>query len=250
MQSELDRQRLMKVGVDPNKIEAVGNIKFDRRWEPMEEQERKNWMSTLQLRPQDTVWVAGSTHHGEEEIILKTLSRLRPSFPGLVLIIAPRRIEEANEIVRKASEMGFHAVLRSQMAAAGRSDVIVLDTLGELDRVYGLGKVAFVGGSLVPFGGHNVLEPANFGCAVLFGPHTHNFVTMCDALEEAGAAWRVSDGDDLTEKLRALLEDGQLLNGMGARAKQFVQENRGAVQRVLQDVEPLLGKPETRENPL
>ena len=246
MQSELDARRLVAVGVDPRTVRAVGNIKFDRHWEPMGEEERNNWLQTLGLRPQDIIWVAGSTHLGEEEIILGTFSRLRSRFPDLRLIIAPRRIEESVAISGAAVKLGLKAVLRTERGGVSPYDVLILNTLGELGRIYGLGRIAFVGGSLVPFGGHNLLEPAGFGCPVLFGPYTHNFVAMSEALEERGAAWRVADGKALIERMTTLLEHRQERERMGALAKRFVQENRGAVGRVLEVVESLLDKQETK----
>jgi 3-deoxy-D-manno-octulosonic-acid transferase len=245
MQSDLDVQRLVEVGVDPSKVKAVGNIKFDRWWEPMGTEERAHWMESLCLNPQNVVWVAGSTHRGEEEIILRTFGRLRPAFPNLRLIIAPRQVEQADEILRKASEMGLQAVLRTRLAQeASLYDVLVLNTLGELGRVYGLGKIAFVGGSLMPFGGHNLLEPASFGCPVLFGPHMHNFVTMSEALVEAGAGWRVPDEKALGEKVTILLEEQHLRDRMGKRARRFVQDNQGALEGVMQRVALYVEMPE------
>jgi 3-deoxy-D-manno-octulosonic-acid transferase len=107
MQSDLDVQRLVEVGVDPSKVKAVGNIKFDRWWEPMGTEERAHWMESLCLNPQNVVWVAGSTHRGEEEIILRTFGRLRPAFPNLRLIIAPRQVEQADEIPARLRKWAY-----------------------------------------------------------------------------------------------------------------------------------------------
>ena len=119
--------------------------------------------------------------------------------------------------------------------------MLVLDTMGELARVYALGSLSFVGGSLVPIGGHNLLEPAAVGNPVLFGPHTGNFVFMSEALLDAGGGWRVGNGDELYRALKTLLQDERMLTDMGKRARAFVEDNRGAMRRVVRHVREALG---------
>ncbi|MCP4666813.1 MAG: 3-deoxy-D-manno-octulosonic acid transferase [Deltaproteobacteria bacterium] len=234
MQSDLDRERLLKIGTDPEKVLTAGNIKFDRDWAPMGLKEREKRLGLLGLGPENTIWVAGSTHWGEEEVLFKVLGKLKPSFPALRLILAPRRIEESRDILNLARDMGLKAVLKTKLSKNGRPyDVLILDTLGELGRIYGLGMLSFVGGSLVSMGGHNLLEPASFGCPVLFGPHTHNFIAMSEALIESGGGWRVEDGTGLFEAMKTLLKDPDKLNRMGRSAKEFVETNQGALKRVM-----------------
>lgn len=237
MQSDLDRERLCKIGINPEKVRTVGNIKFDRDWTPMGQGEHKKWLDCLRLEPDRLIWVAGSIHRGEEEILLDVFKRLRRSFEKLHLILAPRRVEESYDILRQARGMGLNAVLKTEVKNNTRHhDVLILNTLGELGRIYGLGQVSFVGGSLVPVGGHNLLEPANFGCPVLFGPHTHNFVQMSESLVEAGGGWRVSSGDELCEAVKTLFVDKGMRKEMGRLAKGFVERNRGAVERVIESL--------------
>ncbi|MBW1850551.1 MAG: 3-deoxy-D-manno-octulosonic acid transferase [Deltaproteobacteria bacterium] len=236
MQSDLDRERLLQIGIDPpRKIITVGNIKFDRDWTPMDEKEKEGWLNRLGLDSKETVWVAGSTHPGEEKILFDVYKRLHQSFPSLRFIIAPRRIEQSDDILKLAHNMGLRATLKSEFSTnEGRPyDVLVLNTLGELGRVYGLGKISFVGGSLVPFGGHNLLEPASFGCPVVFGCHTHNFVLMSESLLETGGGWQVHDGEELYKAMSTLLGDIEIQNSMGSLAKEFVDKNRGALDRVV-----------------
>lgn len=234
MQSDLDRERLLSVGLNDEKVVTVGNIKFDRDWILMSEEELKGWFDLFGLGSESVLWVAGSTHQGEEEIILEVFKRLRPSFPHLRLIIAPRDIERSDEILRIIRGIGLKAVLRTGVSRdTAVYDVLVLNTIGELGRIYGLGIVSFVGGSLVPIGGHNLLEPASFGSPVLFGPHTHNFVSMSESLLEAGGGWRVQDINGLHDAVKMLMEDTRLRARMGALAKEFVQESRGALGRVV-----------------
>ena len=235
MQSDLDSERLLQAGIDPQKVRTVGNIKFDHEWVPLDEEERKKWLSLLGLGSEDILWVAGSTHQGEEETLLEVHKKLRHSFAFLRLILAPRRIEQSGEIHSLAQGMGLNAVLKTELSYERDRlyDVLIINTLGELGRVYGLGKVSFVGGSLVPIGGHNLLEPASFGCPVLFGPYTHNFVLMAESLVESGGGWRVSDGNELYEAMKTLLGDDAMRTRLGREAKRFVEKNRGALENVV-----------------
>lgn len=234
MQSDLDRERLLQVGLNKEKVITVGNIKFDRDIAIMSSEERQDWFDILALEPSAPLWVAGSTHPGEEEILLNVFERLRGLFPRLRLILAPRDTGRSDEIVTMTRGMGLKAVLRAGVSEnSDVYDVLVLNTIGELGSVYGLGSVSFVGGSLVPVGGHNLLEPASCGNVVLFGPHTRNFVSMSEALIEAGGGWRVRDGNELHEAMKALLEDAEMRARMGGLAKAFVENNRGALKRVV-----------------
>ncbi len=247
MQSNLDRQRLLQVGLSKEKVITVGNIKFDRDVTLMGEEERQGWLDVLALEPSVPLWVAGSTHPGEEEILLDVFKRLRVSFPRLRLILAPRDTGRSGEIVTMSRGMGLRAALKTGVSehrtkdgallSSGsldrRFDVLVLDTMGELGRIYGLGSVCFVGGSLVPIGGHNLLEPASFGVPVIFGIHIHNFVSMSEALLEGGGGRRVRDGDELYKTMKTLLEDAKMRARMGGQAKAFVESNRGALKKVL-----------------
>ncbi len=234
MQSDLDRRRLLKAGIDSGKVETVGNIKFDRDWIPMSRKERERWLDLLGLEEKDLVWVAGSTHEGEENIVLEVFKRLRPRFPALRLVIAPRKIERAGKILREVKDTGLKVALRTHMPMPDdHHDIVILDTLGELDRVYGIATISFIGGSLIPDGGHNLLEPASFGCPVLFGPYMHDFVAMAESLEEAGAGWRVEDEEGLLGAVKQLLESSQRREKMGMHAKDFITRNQGVLERIM-----------------
>ena len=237
MQSDLDTKRLSQIGIGSDKLKTVGNIKFDRDWAPMDEKEYQHWLDVLNLEIENNIWIAGSTHEGEEEIILDVFGKLRPSYPMSRLIIVPRRIERTEEIHSLSESKGFRTVLKTDLAVKRETyDVLVFNTIGELDRLYGISNISFVGGSLVPEGGHNLLEPASFGLPVLYGPHTEDFALMGEALIEAGGGKRVKDGEDLFETMKALLSDPERSKGMGRRAKEFVEMNRGAVGRVVKHI--------------
>jgi len=203
----------------------------------MGEEEYNHWLDILNLAPGNDIWVAGSTHRGEENIILDVFGRLRTFFPTLRLIIAPRRVERAEDINRLVLGKGFKSILKTELTVNGKPyDVLILDTLGELERIYGIAKISFVGGSLAPIGGHNLLEPASFGKPVLFGPHTHNFFLMSQLLVEAGGGKRVKDEEDLFKTMKELLTDPERSNDMGRHAKEFVELSRGALERVMEHV--------------
>ena len=239
MDSDLDTKRLLQVGIDPpDKVKTVGNIKFDREWEPMDQEERQKWLRLLNIELESLLWVAGSTHPGEEEVLMDVFKELRPSFDGLRLVIAPRAIDQSDDIVRLAQAKGLNAILKTELSKNKDSyDVLILNTLGELGRVYGLSNVSFVGGSLEPYGGHNLLEPASFGCPVLFGPHTEDFDLMSELLIEAGGGRRVQNGKELFGAMKLLLSDAETRTRMGRLAKEFVAENRGALARVISHIE-------------
>jgi 3-deoxy-D-manno-octulosonic-acid transferase len=233
VQSDLDAERLVRSGAPRERVRTAGNIKFDSPWEPMEEAERQHLLRALGLDPGETVWVAGSTHPDEEEAILAAFQRLRERYPGLRLVLAPRRVERARGLVEAARARGLPAAARSGTEAGKReAAVVVLDTLGELGRVYGVGSIAFVGGSLVPVGGHNLLEPARFALPVLFGPHTHNFAAMSEMLLEAGGGIRVEGEESLERAVAGLLARPEEGRETGRRALAFVRSNRGALDRV------------------
>ena len=234
MQTDLDRKRILSIGVAPENVKTAGNIKFDSDWLPMGDKERHEWLEALHLEPENIVWVAGSTHEGEEKIILEVYERLRLISPSLLLIMAPRNIERADSIMVLCSGMGFNSLLKTDLPKDGASyDVLILNTIGELGRIYGIGKVSFVGGSLVAQGGHNPLEPASFGHPVLFGPHMEDFVLMSQLLVESGGGQQVSDSDDLFEAAKKILMDPALCDDMGRKAAAYVETNKGALKRVV-----------------
>jgi 3-deoxy-D-manno-octulosonic-acid transferase len=160
--------------------------------------------------------------------------RLLLQFPELRLIIAPRRLEEVREIFRTAEGKGLSPALKTEISNRPASyRVLILDTMGELRKLYGIAYISFVGGSLLPFGGHNLLEPASFGCPVLFGPHTEDFSLMSELLIELGGGIRVGGEEELFAILKGLLMDRQKRDRMGMKARSFVEMNKGALKRVL-----------------
>ena len=234
MQTPLDRDRLVRLGMDGKKVITTGNIKFDRETGTRDPERKAAWLEKLGLNKHVPVWLAGSTHDGEEAVILKVFQELKREYPLLRLIIAPRDVRRSQEISRLISNRDVAVALRTRVSEhRSPYDVLVLDTVGELGQLYDIGCVAFVGGSLVPIGGHNLLEPADSGIPVIFGPHTHNFELMSELILKAGGALRVQNGAALFDAMKDLLSSPGLRNRMGEKAKSFVSENRGALKRVM-----------------
>lgn len=243
-QTATDARRLASIGADPNRIVITGNLKFDQGVEGAEASIRRE---TLGLTPEDRLWVAGSTHPGEESFLLDVYRRVRLREPHLVLLLAPRHLDRLDKVEALVREVGCEPIRRSAIAAGRRRTgsappVILLDTLGELAAVYAEATVAFVGGTFVPVGGHNLLEPAARGRPVLFGPYTHKCEEIAQALREAGGGVRVESAEALADQLAFLLADDQRRARMGACGLEMVARNRGAVDRTLSLLDPWLSE--------
>ncbi len=242
MQSPYDRERLLRLGFPTDRVSAPGNLKYDLEVPQIDESEKVLLRGAIGLEPTAPLWVAGSTHPGEEKLILAAHKGLKQVFPGLQLLLAPRDPKRGPELESLAKEMGFRAVRRSAVEKSGDVDIVVLDTLGELLKCYSLCDVAFVGGTLVNIGGHNLLEPAAYGVPVLFGPYVESASTIAEDLLACGGGRRVSGKEELQGVLNKLLEDISERKNMGGRAKDLLQKNRGAVSRYLDLVAKALGR--------
>ncbi|MGC3973629.1 MAG: 3-deoxy-D-manno-octulosonic acid transferase [Nitrospira sp.] len=233
MQSERDAQRMIELGADQSRVRCTGNIKFDQ---PIPKAAGAVVSKqALGLRERDRLLVAGSTHPGEEEIIVGAYQALCEEFPDLRLVLAPRHIERAAQVEQMVRARGV-AVSRRSTGSAGSMPasgprVLVLDTRGELALLYREAEVAFVGGTLVPIGGHNLLEPAVWGKPVLFGPHTDHCAEVAALLLNARGGRVVEGAQGLAQSVRELLDHSDALERMGLAAKQVVADNQGALQR-------------------
>jgi 3-deoxy-D-manno-octulosonic-acid transferase len=241
MQSEHDRRRLLEIGVEPRRLAVAGNLKFDSAPSPLGLEQRAALAREWGLAGR-RVLVAGSTHAGEEEACLEAMLHLGSSRPDLSLILAPREVRRGPQLARLARERGLTSACLSQGRPPEGVEVLVLDVLGRLAPAYALAQAALVGGSLVPVGGHNLLEPAAQGVPVLFGPHTHNFVEMAQGLLEAGGGLRLAEDGELTWAWQTLLADATRRETMGKAAQEFCQAHRGALNRVLAEMESLLSQ--------
>ncbi len=237
MQSDLDAERIISLGAPPEKVIVCGNIKYDRDINKIPDEEIEAIKYSLPFIEKDNIIIAGSTHRGEEEIVIDVLKRLKEKYPSLKLIIAPRhpeRVNEVEEILRK-SKMRWRR--RSSGVGDGDVDVLIIDTIGELSKMYAVGKIIFIGGSLVPHGGHNPIEAAVYEKPVISGPYTNNFRDIYEHLLSSGGAIIIKDGEELHEKILYFLENGDALLRMGSSAKKCIEEKRGAVKKIMASIE-------------
>ena len=236
-QSADDAQRFRSIGARDEQLHVVGNLKFDIGVSDGARQSGRQLRELLGAgRP---VWVAGSTHKGEDEAVLAAHARLRERHPEALLLLAPRHKDRFAAVASLLRDQDMPFILRSSATAPGAEHAVLLvDTLGELVRLYAAADVAFVGGSLVPIGGHNLLEPAALGLAVLTGPSVSNGKEVAALLVESGAARVVVDARALAETLLHLVEHPAERAAMGAAALSIVAANQGSVERLGALIEP------------
>jgi 3-deoxy-D-manno-octulosonic-acid transferase len=237
-----DAERFRSLGADPANTHVTGNIKFD--FELPADIAARGARLRAQYAPDRPLWVAGSTHGGmEEQAVLEAQRRVREAHPGGLLVLAPRHPPRFDEVAAALRAAGISFVRRS--AADGsvtdaECAVLLLDSLGELLDFYAAGDVAFVGGSLAPSGGHNLLEPAALGVPILVGPNNSNSEEIARLLIARGAAEVVRDAAELATRVSALLGDAAARERMGAAGRASVDSNRGALEKLLALIEPLL----------
>jgi 3-deoxy-D-manno-octulosonic-acid transferase len=230
MRSDEEAERVLSLGAAPDRVWVTGNTKFDALvldGAAGREEALRTEMALDRARP---VFMAGSTHEGEEELLLDVYAKLRVRHPGLQLVIAPRYVERAGKIMALAVDAGLPVRLRSGGAAAGQADVTILDTIGELAAAYRLATLVFVGGSFVTRGGQNVLEPAAQGKPVLFGPHMENFKDSVQVLQGRGGL-QVQSPDQLLKVADELLSRPDQIEELGTLARSSVGAIRGASAR-------------------
>jgi 3-deoxy-D-manno-octulosonic-acid transferase len=231
---------------------VTGNLKFDvlpglvaaSSWN------NEEVLKAFCVSPGRTVLIAASTHSGEESFILDAFARVRQQDSQALLVVAPRHPERWEEIEALSSIRGFETVRRSELPADGQplAAVVVLDTVGELAVLYQIASIVFLGGSLVPVGGHNVLEPASWGKPVVFGPHMHNFSEITELFLANRAARQISGADELEVTLLELLNDSQQCVSLGAAAASLVRGQGGATERSLAEIAAVLPPDKTGLN--
>ena len=241
MQGETDAERIAAIGADKKKAGIMGNFKFDIE---LDKKESVNWMDGVKGK----ILLAGSTHKGEEEMVLDAYEEVKKSFPDLKLILAPRHPERFNEAEEILKRRNLNFIRRTEFTVdssqltvnSQQADIILLDTIGELSQLFSKADVTFIGGSLLPFGGHNILEPAYWGKPSIFGPHMENFPIAKDFLME-GAAIMVKDPGGLAAAIKDLLENTEKAEHMGQKAKGIIDKNTGAVKKAVALVRSFLG---------
>ena len=240
VQTQTEAQRFLTLGARPECVEVTGSIKFDLKIDAELLQRaielRRQWQA--EQRP---VWIAASTHSGEDEIVLAAHRQLLKTQPDALLILVPRHPERFNSVHELCISERLTTRRRSTAEAVQASDQVLLgDTMGELLFLYALADIAFVGGSLVANGGHNLLEPAALGKPVLSGPHLFNFLEIAAQLREAGALNEVENAGQLADKVVALLNEPSEMQRMSQAGLSVLKANQGALQRLLEGLQRLL----------
>jgi len=241
MQTHKDAERLVALGAPPDRVIQTGNLKFDLSkgsYSPIK-------ITDFSFLNDDPVIVAGSTHDGEEEKLLEIYQQLLRSHPRLKLILAPRhphRLEQVESLLETLClTSGTSWVRRTKLDSKSEPvQIILLDTMGELKDIYQAATLVFVGGSLVPAGGHNLLEPAACGKPVLFGPYMDNFKEIAEAVKTRDCGIQVSDADELSRSLKQLLDDPVRREEIGQKARRWVQDEQGVVQKNMAWIEKLI----------
>jgi 3-deoxy-D-manno-octulosonic-acid transferase len=231
MQAEPHADRARAIGAPAERVRVAGNLKFDA----LPAASRAKDLEPLFANVRGPILLAGSTVAGEEELVLQAFHTAREAVPALRLVIAPRHPERFPEAAQRVEASGLRCARRSVLGERpwGDEDVLLLDTLGELAHAYAFGTVVFVGGSLVPAGGHNILEPAVAGRAVVVGPHMENFQEIARAFRDEDALVQVDGPSALGPAIVGLLKDASRRDALGVRARQLVERNRGALDRTV-----------------
>ncbi len=226
-QTAADAERLIAIGAQ--NVSAVGNIKFDVTPSPEKRALGEQWRASLGTRP---IWLAASTREGEEALILDAFARIKR--PGLLLLLVPRHPQRFAEIAAMVQERGLVLCRRSDsVLPTDQTQVWLGDSMGEMPAYYSVADIALIGGTLLPFGGQNLIEAAACGCPVLVGPHTFNFAQATEDSIACGAARRISNAEDAATAVEALQEDRETLRGMRNAAMTFSQAHRGATARTM-----------------
>lgn len=236
-QTETDRERFILLGADPARVDITGNIKFDFNYPVIPEAETFKLREQLSVAVNAPVLTAASTHHGEEEIVVAAFELIKRELPEAFLILAPRHTDRTDEVIKVLSGLNWKYIRRTEQAEGkkftGKPDLLLLDTFGELGLAYSMATVAFIGGSLVPVGGHNLLEASVQEKVVLYGPWMHNFQESKELLEKAGAGFVVSNPVELAERFIYLYNNPEIRETLGKKAKEVIIANQGATAKTV-----------------
>lgn len=248
--TETDASRFRQLGIPQENIPITGTMKYDNIVTEDNKDVTEYLKNLFQINSNDTVIVGGSTHKGEEEILIKVFKDLKKENHGLRLIIVPRHIERTPEIISLIENMGFLAFRKTSLESKVKDKpneklkegIIVIDTIGDLINIYGIADCVFVGKSLVPYGGQNIMEPAGLAKPIIFGPHTFNFMEETNLLLKNDAARLVKDEKELLSTIRYLLKNPVEAGAIGTRAQKIVIESKGATNRNMEILKEMLCK--------
>ena len=251
MQSSIDADYIMRLGAPRELVTVTGNTKFDQAYTSVSPEERAALIEELGLSGASRIMIAGSTHRGEEELVLAAFKAVREKDPGVRLIIAPREVLRTLEVEHLCRKAGFTVTTRKELQkgdAARGEDIVILDTVGELGRVYGLGDVIYIGGSLIPHGGHNILEPAAHGKAIIVGNQMFNFKDIHALFRNRNAVVTVTNGEELTREMLRLFGDAAERARLEAETLAIINENKGASEKSARILVEMLETYESRRS--
>ena len=244
MQSKIDKERIIGMGADPKRVTITGNTKYDQTYAEVSEEERQALRKEFRFDGKGPIIVAGSTHSGEEEMVVKTFGKVLKKYPNARLLLAVREITRAPSVKFMIKHLGYTVLRRSKMGTEeddGKSpQIVILDTIGELGRLYSLADIVFVGGSFVKVGGHNILEPAAHGKPVLVGPYMFNFQEIFELLSSRGVCRMTTNEAEFEKTVLHLLDHPEEMKKMGEAALEVVHENQGATERNIDAFEKLI----------
>lgn len=239
-QGVLDGERYLRLGLNPKKLVVSGNIKFDMHIPETEIQKGKAIKSNIGNK---TVFIAASTHETEEATVLNAFKKIRTKIPDAFLILVPRHVDRFQKVYELCVSQNWQTVRRSEgTTITSDTNILLVDTIGELRMIYAAADIAFVGGSLTPVGGHNLIEPAALGLPILTGPNLQNFTQISKLLQNAGAAQIITDANSLAEAVIGLCEAQELREKIGLCAIKTIEANRGALEKHLTHISACLQK--------
>ncbi len=246
--TELDAQRFRDLGIPGKQVFVTGTMKYDNIPIHIDDNIRKRLAGLFCIKDDDLVLIGGSTHDGEEEILISVFEKLREDYPELKLIIAPRHIERTREVFNLIEKKGFVPVLKTAVETSNynwqdtKREIILIDTVGDLGNIYSLSSFVFVGKSLVPSGGQNMMEPAGLGKPVVFGPHTFNFKEETELLLKNNAAKMVKTENELYKTIEYFIKNPDAAKKIGFKAQKVVNEKRGATKRSMEIIRNVINK--------
>ncbi|MGB1540146.1 MAG: 3-deoxy-D-manno-octulosonic acid transferase, partial [Rickettsiales bacterium] len=237
-QTKEDAERFEQFGA--RNVHMLGNLKHDSPPLPADSKEMGSLLGQINGRH---VWVASSTHQGEEEMIAEAHSKIKIQHPDVITIIVPRHPDRGSRIASRLRDAGYEVRLRSKAETIDETtDIYIADTIGELGIFYRMAGIVFIGGSLVPHGGQNPLEPARLDCALITGPHTDNFANVCAELEAKKALMRVKDIPELSATVSELMRDHEKQETLAHTALALAKDKQGVLDEVLKQLAPLMEK--------
>jgi 3-deoxy-D-manno-octulosonic-acid transferase len=251
MQTDEDAEKVIDIGADKNNVKVTGNIKYDHEFKQMGDEDINRIRVSLGLKNNDEVFIAGSTHSGEEEIIIGLYLNVLKHYPALRLLIAPRHIERVGDVEEIVKKMGLNTVRKTAISKVSYQSpatshqsrpVIILDTIGELGFMYSIATIVFVGGSLIPHGGQNVLEPAFYKRPVIFGKYMMNFKEVAADMVSSGGGIQVGGEMELKSAVEGLLDDREKMTEIGEKGYRVIIKNRGALQKNLELIEDIINQ--------